>query len=78
MANRYERTRYFKGTFLVADLSHDMVLGMLFFELTLPEMHFVLADFSWKNYTAANALVATKQVDIVDAKYSAKTLYIPS
>lgn len=58
VADRYKRTRYFEVTFLVSDLSRDIVLGMLF----------VLADFSWKNYTTANALVATKQAEIVDAK----------
>lgn len=56
VADRYKRARYFEETFLVADLSRDLFLGMLF----------VLADFSWKKYTTANALVATKQAEIVD------------
>lgn len=56
VADRYKRARYFEETFVVADLSRDLFLGMLF----------VLADFSWKKYTPANALVATKQAEIVD------------
>lgn len=58
VADRYKRARYFEETFLVADLSRDIFLEMLF----------ALADFSGKKYTTANALVATKQAEIVDAK----------
>lgn len=40
------------------------------FELTNPDIHFAFREFSWRSYTATDALATSEQIEIVDAKDS--------
>ena len=58
--------------FLLADLSIEVVLGMLFFTLSNVDIKFAQKEFIWRFYTAAAALPTTKRVKIIDKKEFAK------
>lgn len=61
------KDRFFEKTFLVADTSMEMVLGMLFFSLSN-----IVVDFSetrgltWRSYTTPEALLITNRVQLID------------
>ena len=66
--DKANRVRFFKKTFLVANVSLKVVFVMLF--VTLSDMH---VDFSgwelwWRPYTIEKALLTTRRVKIVGKK----------
>ena len=67
-----ERARFFPETFLLADLSIEVVLGMPFLTLNNANIKFAQKKLTWRFYTAAKALLTIKQVEIIDRKEFAK------
>ena len=57
------KVRLFEETFLLADTSMEVVLGMPF--LTLPDADIRL---EWRRYTTAEALPTTQRVELIDKK----------
>ena len=55
------RARYFQETFLLADISVEVVLGMPFLTLRNADIQFAKKELTWRSYTAAEALTTTKQ-----------------
>ncbi len=54
------RVRFFEETFLLADTSMEVVLGMLFLSLSNANVEFAeLGKLTWRTYTAAEALPTT-------------------
>ena len=68
MEDKLGRTRYFQETFLLADISVEVVLGMLFLTLSNADIQFAKKELIWRSYTAAEALPTTKRVEIIDKK----------
>ena len=66
------RARFFQETFLLADLSIEVVLGMPFLTLSNTNIQFAQKELTWRSYTAAEALLTTKRVEIIDRKEFAK------
>ena len=66
------RTRYFQETFLLADISVEVVLGMPFLTLSNADIQFAEKELTWRSYTVAEALPTTKRVEIIDRKEFAK------
>ena len=62
------RARFFQETFLLADVSVEMVLGMSFLILSNADIQFPEKEFTWRSYTIAEALPTTKQVELIDKK----------
>ena len=62
------RTRYFQETFLLADISVEVVLGMPFLTLSNADIQFAEKELTWRSYTVAEALPTTKRVEIIDKK----------
>ena len=66
------RARFFQESFLLAETSMEVVLGMLFLTLNNADIQFAEKELTWKSYTAAEALPTTNQVELIDKKEFAK------
>ena len=66
------RARFFQETFLLADISMEVVLGILFLTLSNADVQFVEKEFIWRSYTTAKALLTTKRVELINKKEFAK------
>ena len=66
------KARFFQETFLLADLSVEVVLGMPFLTLSNTNIKFAQKELTWRSYTTAEALPTTKRVEIIDRKEFAK------
>ena len=70
--DKIERVRFFQETFLLADISAEVVLGMPFLTLSNADVQFVEKELTWRSYTTAEALPTTKRVELIDKKEFAK------
>ena len=59
--NKLERPRFFQKTFLLADLSMEVVLRMPFLTLSNANIQFAQKKLTWRSYTI-------KRVEIIDRK----------
>ena len=64
--------RFFQESFLLAETSMEVVLEMLFLNLSNADIQFAKKKLAWRFYTAAKALSITKRVEIIDIKEFAK------
>lgn len=64
--DKHGRTRWFEETFLIADVSHDIVLGMPFLKLADPNIRFAKSTLLWRDYTAETALPTERRLELVD------------
>ncbi len=63
------KVRFFEETFLLADTSMEVVLGMLFLSLSNADIEFAeLGKFTWRTYTAAEALPTTSRFKLIDKR----------
>ena len=56
----------------MADISAEVVPGMPFLTFTNADVQFVEKELIWKSYTTAEALLTTKQVELINKKEFAK------
>ena len=66
--NKLERVQFFQGTYLLANISLEVVLGMSFFTLNKADIRFAEREQVWRTYTAAKALSMTRRVEIINKK----------
>ena len=66
------RIQFFQETFLLADISMGVVLGIPFLTLSNADVQFVEKALTWRTYTTAEALPTTKRVELIDKKEFAK------
>ena len=66
------KTRFFQETFLLANISAEVVLGMPFLTLSNADVQFVEKELTWRSYTTAEALPTTKRVELINKKEFAK------
>ncbi len=67
------RVRFFEETFLLADTSMEVILGMPFLSLSNANVEFAeLGKLTWRSYTAADALSTTSWVKLIDKREFAK------
>ena len=66
------KARFFQETFLLADISMEVVLGILFLTLSNADVQFVKKELTWRFYTTAKGLLNTKRVKLIDKKKFAK------
>ena len=76
--DKFGKARFFQETFLVADTSVEVVLGMPFLALSKVEVDFAERELTWKAYTIAEALPTTKRVQIIGPKEFAKAALDPN
>ena len=60
------RARFFEETFLLADTSMKVVLGMSFLALSNVNIQFDTESFMWRSYSAAEALLTNRRVEMID------------
>ena len=68
------RAQFFQETFLLADISTEIVLGIPFFTFSNVDIQFVERKLAWRSYTTAEALPTTKRVELINKKKFAKTV----
>ena len=66
--NQADRVRFFEETFLVANISPDVVFEMPFFTLSGADVDFPKKKLWWRSYTIKEAFPTTKQVKLVGKK----------
>ena len=72
MEDKLGRTRFFQETFLLADISAEVVLGMPFLTFSNADVQFVEKELTWRSYTTVKALPTTKRVELINKKEFAK------
>ena len=75
VTDKANQVRFFEETFLVANVSPEVVLGMPFLTLSGADVDFSGRELRWKTYTAEEALPTTRRVELVGKKeFAAATL----
>ena len=72
VVDKLGRSRFFQETFLLADISIEVVLGIVFLTLSNANVEFAKKELIWRIYTTKEALPFTSQVKIIDRKKFAK------
>ena len=70
--NKLGEPRFFQETFLLIDLSMEVVLGMPFLTFNNANIQFAYKELTGRFYITVEALPTTKQVEIMDRKEFAK------
>ena len=58
--DKLRRARFFQKTFLLTNISAELVLSMLFLILSNANIQFIEKELTWRSYTTAKALPTTK------------------
>ena len=75
VTDKANRVRFFEETFLVANISPEVVLGMLFLTFNGADIDFSGWELRWKTYIIEEALLTTRRVELVGKKeFAAVTL----
>ena len=88
VTDKANQVRFFKKTFLVANVSPEVVFGMHFFTLSNANIDFLDRDLRWRTYTTKEVLPTTRRVELVgkkkfvvamlDSKYETFVVHIAS
>ena len=68
MVDEANRVRFFEETFLVANVSPEVVLGMPFLTLSSADVDFSGRELRWRTYTTEEVLPTTRRVELVDKR----------
>ena len=74
VVDKANRVRFFKKTFLVANISLKVVLGMFFLTLSGADIDFSAWELWWRTYTTKEAFLTIKHVELVGKKEFAATV----
>ena len=66
--DKANRVRFFEETFLVANVSPEVVLGMLFLTLSGTDVDFSGQELRWKTSTTKEVFPTTRRVELVGKK----------
>ena len=77
VVDKVNRVRFFEETFLVANVSPEVVLGMLFLTVSGADVDFSGRELRWRTYTTKEALPTTKRVELVGKKEFAAAILDP-
>ena len=66
--DKANQVRFFEETFLVANVSPEIVLGMPFVTLSGADVDFLDRELRWRTYTTEEALPTTRRVELVGKK----------
>ena len=75
--DKTNRVRFFEETFLVANVSPEVVFGMLFLTLSGVDVDFLGRKLRWRTYSTEEALPTTKHVELVGKKEFATATFDP-
>ena len=68
------KIRFFEETFLLAKTSMKIALKMLFLALSNVKIQFNTESFTWRSYSAAEALSTTRWEELIDKHKFAKSV----
>ena len=68
VTNKTNRVRFFEETFLMANISPEVIFGMPFLTLSGADVDFLSRELRWRTYTTEKALLTTRRVELVDQK----------
>ena len=75
MSDKNRRERFFEKSFLLADVSLDIVLGMPFLTMSNADINFQAQDLQWRSYTTGEVLPTTRKIELIGKKkFAAATL----
>ena len=74
IVNKLGRPRFFQETFLLADISMEVVLGMSFLTLSNADVQFAKKELTWRTYTTKKALPTIRHVKIINQREFAKAV----
>ena len=77
VTDKANRVRFFKETFLVVNVSPEVVFWMPFLTLSNANVDFLGRELWWKTYTTKKDLPSTKRVELVGKKKFAATALDP-
>ena len=77
VTNKANRVRFFEETFLVANVSPEVVFRMSFLTLSGANVDFFGRELRWRTYTTKKALLTTRRIKLVGKKEFAATALIP-
>ena len=66
--NKDERERFFKRSFLLANIQPDVVLRMFFLTINNVDIDFQAWDLQQKSYTTRNIFLTTRQFELIGKK----------
>ena len=75
--DKANRVRFFEETFLIANVSPEVVLEMPFLTLSNADVDFSGRDLRWRTYTTEKALPTTRRVELVGKKEFASAALDP-
>ena len=65
MTDKANWVRFFEGTFLIANVSPEVVFGMLFFTLSSADIDVLDQDLRWRTYINEEAFPTTRCIELV-------------
>ena len=68
VTDQADKVRFFEKTFLVANISPDVVFGMPFLTLNGGYLNFPKRELWWRSYTIEKTFPTTKRVKLVEKK----------
>ena len=68
IVDKVNRVRFFKETFLIANVSPEIVFGIFFLILSGADVDFLGREFRWRTYTTKEALSTIKCVELISKK----------
>ena len=68
VVDKSNRVRFLEKTFLMANVSPEVVLGIFFLILSSADIDFSSRELQWKTYTTKKALPTTRRVKLVGKK----------
>ena len=68
VVDKANRVKFFEETFLVANISPKVVLGMPFLTLSSADIDFSGRELRWRTYTTEKTLPTTRRVELVGKK----------
>ena len=66
--DKTSKPKFFRKTFLIAEIKFEMILGMLFLKISNANILFNKGILMLKTYTTNETLPTIKQVQIIDPK----------
>lgn len=77
LQDKLGRAWFFQKTFLLADSSMGVVLGMFFLTLNKADFRVAERELEWRSYITVEALPITRKVEIIDKKKFASAALDP-
>ena len=77
ITDKANRVRFFEKSFLVANVSLKVVLGMPFLILSSANVNFLDRELRWRIYTIEKALPTTRHVNLLGKKEFAAAAFDP-